>query len=53
MNSTLPPGFLSIMTKVEFEAVVSRNMMPAFATLLVFCMLVSRATICPSPERGW
>ena len=42
----------SSITKDVFEASVSRNMMPAFAKPLVFCMPVRRATIWPSPDSG-
>src|SRR5207248_2472040 len=45
MNSTLPSGLISRMTCGEPADVVSRSMTPALAYGLVFCRLVTRATI--------
>src|SRR5580765_6028193 len=49
MNSMLPPGVTSRMTFAAFAASELRNIRPAFAFTLVFCMLATRATIWPSP----
>ena len=49
-SSTPPPGFTSSITSGEPGANVSRNITPAFADAFVFCRLVTRAIICPSPD---
>ena len=49
MNSTLPPGWTSMMTFAAVDDCELRNIRPALAFALVFWRLVTRATICPSP----
>src|SRR5580765_3512701 len=53
MNSMFPLGVRSRMTFAAVDASELRNMMPAFAFALVFCIAVTRAMIWPSPPSGW
>src|ERR1700749_3839252 len=52
MNSTPPLGVTSRMTCAELEVSDCRNITPAFAYWLLFCLLDTSATIVPSPLRG-
>ena len=51
-NSIPPPGRTSTMAFGAFAFSDSRIITPALAKVFVFVMLVTRATICPSPFSG-
>ena len=46
-------GVMTVIACLEPASRVSRSITPALAQALVFSMEATRATIWPSPVRGW